>query len=180
MQTEEKIKLFKDVFAPKPGEKVLFLIDVPNGDYSEDWMKRRQMAEEWHDIFKQMGEETGFSVEMREYPATGRNNAPLPTEIIKMAAEFNLIIAITEHSATSSLLPICSETTRAASMPNVKKEMEDTALSADYTQIKIYAEAIKEILNKAVGAEITFSSNDFLYLDLSEMPSLYHALHKFI
>jgi hypothetical protein len=29
MNREEKIKMFREVFAPKSGEKVLFLVDIP-------------------------------------------------------------------------------------------------------------------------------------------------------
>ena len=32
MRPEERIKLFKDVFAPKPSEKILFLVDIPHDD----------------------------------------------------------------------------------------------------------------------------------------------------
>jgi hypothetical protein len=30
MNRDEKIKLFKDVFAPKSDEKILFLMDIPH------------------------------------------------------------------------------------------------------------------------------------------------------
>ena len=40
MNDEEKIKMFNDVFAPKAGEKVLFLVDLPHNDIkdNEKWV----------------------------------------------------------------------------------------------------------------------------------------------
>jgi len=35
MRTEDKIKMFNDVFAPKKDEKILFLIDKPHDDINE-------------------------------------------------------------------------------------------------------------------------------------------------
>ena len=57
MQTEEKIKMFRDVFAPKSGYKVLFLIDTPHDDLKDNnkWTDRRKMAREWYDTFQEIG-----------------------------------------------------------------------------------------------------------------------------
>lgn len=171
MQLEQKIKMFKDVFAPKSGEKVLFLIDIPHNDIKDNikWSDRRKMAKEWYQIFNEMGNKTGFSVDWMEYKATGLNNTPIPEEVIEAVGYSNLVLAMTEYSATSSILPICraeDSTTRGASMPQVERRMENTAFRANYQDVKKYAFAIEKMLNKAVGAEVLFSTNDTLYIDL--------------
>lgn len=171
MEYRDKIKMFKDVFAPKSGEKVLFLVDMPHGKITDSqmWKNRRDMAREWHNIFKKMGTDVGFSVEMFEYPATGMHNGQIPDEIKNLVKKYNLVIAMTEFSASSSLIPICmtkDSITRCASMPMVEKRMEKTAFKADYQIVQQHATAIKEMLDNAVGAEITFSTGDLLHIDL--------------
>ena len=48
--------MFKDVFAPKSGEKVLFLVDKPHGNIvdNQTWKDRREMTYEWYQIFKKI------------------------------------------------------------------------------------------------------------------------------
>ena len=167
----DRIQMFKDIFAPKPGEKVLFLVDTPHGNLndSDAWAARREMAQDWYKAFKEMAAEAGFSINMLEYAATGQPNAPIPQEVIDAARKSNLVIAMTEYSATSSLKPVCDAKdtiTRCVSMPTVEKRMEETAFRADYAAIRIYATAIERMLNDAVGAEIVFSTGDTLYIDL--------------
>ena len=171
MKSEEKIKMFKDVFAPKSGEKVLFLADIPHDGIkdSDVWKDRREMVQDWYRIFKEMGTETGFSVDILKYEATGQPNAPIPQEIIDEVRRSNLVIAMTEYSGTSSLLPVCTAEgaiTRCASMPLVDKRMEETAFKANYAEVRRYAIAIERMLNDAVGAEVSFSTGDSLYIDL--------------
>jgi len=171
MKLEEKIKMFKDVFAPKKGEKVLFLIDLPHDDIKDTdvWKARRDMAEEWCNIFEDMGGKKGFTVEMDTYEATGVNNKPLDQEVIDKVSKYNLIIAMTQFSATSTLFPICQKEgskSRGASMPGVEKAMEETALRADYSKVQKYATSIKKMLDDSVGAKVTFSTGDKIYIDL--------------
>ena len=171
MQHEERIKMFKEVFAPLPGEKVLFLMDVPhlNKKDLDIWKNRRDMVQDWYKTFKELGIKEGFNVEMLEYTATGIHNAPLPKNIVDAAKKSNLVIAMTEYSPTSTLLPITKAEgtiTRCASMPQVEKRMEETAMKADYPEVKKYANALKIILNNAIGANIVFSTGDILYIDL--------------
>ena len=171
MNTEEKIKMFNDVFAPKTGEKVLILVDIPHDNIKDNknWVDRRRMANEWFETFQKIGDEIGFSVNMIEYNATGLNNTPIPENIKESARKNNLILALTEFSATSSLRPICQEKgtiTRCASMPGIERRMEKTAFQANYADVKIYALALQSLLNDSVGAEIEFSTSDTLYIDL--------------
>jgi len=171
MQREERIKMFRQVFAPQSGEKVLFLMDVPpeNKEKSDIWKGRKKMVQDWYKTFKELGEEEGFNVEILEYEETGRHNAPLPRNVVDAMKNSNLVIAMTEYSVTSTLLPITraeGSITRGASMPTVEKRMEDTAMSADYAEVKRYATILKDMLNNAIGADIVFSTGDKLFLDL--------------
>jgi len=171
MKNEEKIKMFKDVFDPKSGEKILFLIDKPHDEIkdNEKWIDRRQMANEWYESFKNMGNNIGFSVDMFEYNATGVHNTPLPQDIINRLTKSDLIIAMTEYSASASLASICRKkgsTIRAASMPTVERRMEQTAFKANYSDVQIYAKNIRDMLTKAISADVLFSSGDKLFLDL--------------
>ena len=42
-------KLFVDVFAPRSGDVVTIMIDLPHGIIAdhEEWQQRRQMAQDW-------------------------------------------------------------------------------------------------------------------------------------
>jgi len=171
MRREEKIKMLKDVFAPKPGEKVLFLVDVPHDHIMDNtaWKERRTLAQEWYTTFAEMGAKIGFSVNVLEYEATGMPNSTIPNEIINMVRKSNLVIAMTEYSASSSLISVChskDSITRCASMPGVERRMEETAFTADYQQVKKYAICIAKMLNDSEGAEIVFSTGDTLSIDL--------------
>ena len=169
MRPEERIKLFKDVFAPKSGEKILFLVDIPHDDIGDSaaWRDRREMAQEWYSTFREMGAEVGFSVVMLEYDATGQSS--IPQEVVDAVRKSNLVIAMTEFSASSSLVPIClaeESITRCASMPTVERRMEETAFRANYAEVQVYATAIERMLNNAIAAEVLFSTGDALYVDL--------------
>ena len=171
MKNEERIKMFNDVFAPKSGEKVLFLVDMPHGNLTDSdvWKERRTMAQEWYRTFKELGKKIGFSVNLLEYDATGMNNSPIPQTVVDAVKKNNLVIAMTEYSATSTLSQISKAEgtiTRCASMPGVEKRMEETAFKADYKEVRRYANAIEHMLNDAIGASILFSTGDKLYIDL--------------
>jgi leucyl aminopeptidase (aminopeptidase T) len=171
MNHEEKIGLFQTVFAPRAGERVLFLVDIPANPAADTttWKDRRAMALEWFTIFEELGGTTGFTVSLKEYPATGMSNTPIPGEILAAATNATLVIAMTQYSASSSLVPICfaqDSHTRCASMPGVERRMEETALRADYTLVKQHATRLAEILNNATAADILFSTGDSLHIDL--------------
>jgi hypothetical protein len=163
--------MFQDIFSINNGETVLILIDKPHDDIFDTpaWKNRRDMAHEWYEILKEMGEEKNFSVEFKSYPATGLHNSPLPDNIQKIITKRNLIFAMNEYSASASLAFICQKKdsiTRCASMPRIEKRMEKTALQVDYKKLKHYAEEIAKLLNKAVSANISFSTGDTLSIDL--------------
>jgi len=171
MNREEKRKLFQDVCAPRSGDQVLFLVDTPHDDIADTtvWQDRREMAKEWYQLFQEMGKETGFTVNMMEYDATGIHNRLLPQTLLDSISKSTLVLALTEYSASSSIITVCNaqhSNTRGLSMPTVERRMEETAFRADYLKVKQYAQALETMLTKAIGAEIQFSTGDRLYMDL--------------
>jgi len=171
LKQAEKIKLFNDVFAPKSGEKVMILTDMPHNNIkdNETWNERRIMAKEWFETFKEMGENVGFSVVFSEYKATGEMNAPVPKKVLASISKVNIVIAMTEYSGSSSFGPVImrkNSTTRGASMPLAQRSMEETAFKADYSLVKKYALNIEKILDRSISAEVFFSTGDSLFLDL--------------
>ena len=171
MNEKEKRKMFHDVFAPKKGESVLFLYDIPHGKIKDStkWIDRRKMAEEWYQTFRNMGEKEGYKVDIVSFPATGLHGTSLPDDIIERVKKSNLIISLTEYSASHPLAIVCHKKdsiTRCASLPLVEKRMENTAFKADYTLVQKYTKALKDLLNASVGAHVSFSTGDTLYIDL--------------
>jgi hypothetical protein len=173
-------KLLIDVFAPQSGEKVLVMTDLPHGEWPDNkkWAERREMAREWHAAFQQLGRKVGFSVHpLLTYPATGAHNAPLPQEgemesqqvrLEEIVAEANIIVALTEYSATAPLIGFTQEAPnlRAASLPGVMKSMETTALSADYSEVARKSHILAGKLDQAVGAKVEFSTGHEMRFDL--------------
>jgi hypothetical protein len=173
-------KLFIDVFAPQPGERVLVMIDLPHGRWTdnEEWVDRRDMAIEWHSAFQQLGTKLGFSVHpLLTYPATGAHNGPLPEEaemegqqvrFEEILADTTIVVALTEYSATAPLIEFTQRlpNLRAASMPGVMKSMKQTALAADYDEVARKSHILAAGLDRAVGAEVEFSTGQWMYFDL--------------
>jgi hypothetical protein len=173
-------KLITDVFAPQPGEKVLVMIDLPHGELKDHdgWQERRQMAEEWRSAFERLGSQHGFSVySMLTYPATGGHNADLPEagelegKVVRfddVFSEVNVVVALTEYSASAPLIKYSLKYSgmRAASMPRVKRSMQNTALAADYSEVARKSHILAEKLDRTEGVRVTFSTGHHLYLDL--------------
>jgi leucyl aminopeptidase (aminopeptidase T) len=173
-------KLITDVFAPQRGEKILVVTDLPHGELEDhgEWQERRKMAEEWRSTFEQMGAREGFSVyPMLTYPATGANNADLPEDgelegravrFDDLMSEVNVVVALTEYSASAPLIKygLKYPSMRAASMPKVKRSMQNTALAADYSEVARKSHILAEKLDRTDGVRVVFSTGHQLYLDL--------------
>jgi hypothetical protein len=173
-------KLITDVFAPQPGEKVLIMIDLPHGELKDhdEWQERRHMAEEWRSAFERLGGEQGFTVyPMLTYPATGAHNSDLPeagelegktVQLDDVFSAVNVVVALTEYSASAPLIKYSLKYPgmRAASMPKVKRSMQNTALAADYSEVARKSHILAEKLDRTDGVRVTFSTGHQLYLDL--------------
>jgi len=169
-------KLLVDVFAPRPGESAVVTVDVPHDAIADhaDWQARRRMAEAWRSAFGKLGLNTPPLV---AYPATGSHNADLPAfgrmderrvAVRDTLAASNVIVAMTEFSATAPLVSLVREFEhlRAASMPGVLRRMETTALAADYREVARKVHRLAERLTRAERAQVVFSSGHEAVFDL--------------
>jgi hypothetical protein len=173
-------KLIVDVFDPQPGEKVLVMTDVPETQSAdcEGGSEQREMAVDWQAAFQQLESELGISVyPLLIYPATGTHGGPLPEEgemdgesvrLEELLAKTNIVVAITECSATAPLVEYTQRypRLRAATMPMVSRSMEQTALAADYAEVARKAHLLQDRLDMAQGARVEFSTGEEMYFDL--------------
>ncbi len=173
-------KFFEDIFKPAKGEKVSVMYDLPHGDIadSDAWKERRQMAEDWRENLAAMADRWGISVHPTvTYPATGSNNADLPSKfqmggrevtLDELLEDSTIIIAMPQFSATAPLYPHAksSKRLRVGSMPGVAKFMEESGLSADYNKIEKQCKKMEPIFNQAVAAEVEFSTGHKATFDL--------------
>jgi len=170
-------RLLQAVFDPQPGEKALVLCDTPHPDVpdNEAWADRRRMACEWRESFAR----TGVAVmPLLTYPATGAHNAELPRKgemegrpvnVPDVLAEANLVVAMTEFSATAPLTRLARPGAggrRIVSMPGVTRSMEQTALAADTREVARRARHLRDLLESAEEAEVIFSTGDRMIFDL--------------
>lgn len=159
-------KILNDVFSKKKDESVIVIFDLPRKD-NPDWEYRRKLAKS-----------LGFPY--AEYEATYANNSDLPEECIfegkklgfeKVLSGFNIIIALTEFSATAPLSKLAKRYGfRGASMPGFTKEMLP-ALDIDFKKLK---KDVDEI-DFGIDAEIIFDVRGkeySMYFDLRGMKVL--------
>ncbi len=175
-------KLFVDVFSPAKGEVVTVVFDVPHGEISDhpEWSLRREMARQWHGELSTFAPERGVEVgPLLSYNATGAHNQDLPLhgvvngETVRLEDTFassNIVIAMTEFSASAPLIGYIKKSPRlrAASMPGVTAAMQWTGLAADYGKVANICDILAPLFERAVGAEVTFSTNHVCYFDLSD------------
>jgi len=173
-------KFFIDIFRPEAGEVVTVVYDLPHGDIADNpaWKERRAMAEEWRKKLTEIFAGRNITVKpVVTYYATGGNNADLPTTCLidgeetdfnQMINSSSIVIAMPEFSATAPLYYLSkkSDKLRVASMPGVAKFMEETGLSADYAEISKKCKILEAIFNRAIAAEVTFSTGHRCYFDL--------------
>lgn len=173
--------LIVNVFDPQPGEKILVMVDVPQGvagDNASAWYMRREMASRWHTTIEALSSSYGFEVlPLLKYPATGAHSGPLPVEgemddqtvrIDEVLAETNIALALTEYSATAPLIEATQRypNLRVASMPTISASMEGTALAADYGEVGRKVRILTEKLDRSSGAAVRFSTGHEMYFDL--------------
>jgi leucyl aminopeptidase (aminopeptidase T) len=170
-----QVKLFEktiiDVFDPKRFEKIGIIFDEPRSDKDDNvlWNDRRKLAVEWFDFFCSLAKDIGFEVEIYSFVTNGSHNKLLSRSILDDLRRFNVIIALTEWSITSSLVRLISQNPngiRCASLPGAERRMHDSVYLTDYTLIKQYAQSLRELLGNAISAQILFSTSDKLILDL--------------
>jgi len=177
------MKNFLDkIFAPGENEILTIMIDLPKNSEqdTEEWKDRRAMAEEWLNMVKEVSGTWGMKVNpLVTYGSTGNHNAGLPEKCRMGEKEADtadvingstILLSMPEFSATAPLYEysLKGERLRVGSMPGVARFMEDTGLAADYGEIADKCDSLIHILEKCIGAEVTFSTGHKCYFDLSE------------
>jgi len=173
-------KFFLDIFQPEEGENVTIMYDFPHGKINdnEEWEERRVMAKDWRDKLLKLVSVNINVKPLVSYPATGNDNADLPSKCLREDREVNLeevikdssiILSMVEFSATAPLYYFAkqSDKLRVGSMPGVARFMEETALSANYSEIAKKGAELKKLLDPAIGAKVEFSSGHTCYFDIS-------------
>ncbi|MDA0710569.1 MAG: aminopeptidase [bacterium] len=170
-------KLFTDVFHPESDECVVVIVDTPHGDIRDHdaWRERREMALEWQRAWMSLAETVGFDVlPLISFPASGAHNANLPLDEGKPLAlrhafgKATVALALTQFSATAPLSAWAKGHAdfRAASLPQVARRMEATALAADYAEVARRCQILKNALSLAALARVTFSTGHVWQVDL--------------
>lgn len=184
------------VFVPREGEKALaILVDLPDARVADnaDWKNRRQIALGWHQELQKTG---GMDVSLVLYRNAHTNNGDLPdhcwlyengplpetAEAMDSAASipfvdifnrFPMMLAPTEFSATAPLKMAAKvHMFRAATMPGFSAEMIP-ALRLDYTEVNRRVDILKNLMDKATGADLRFlhpGGESKLHLDLRFRP----------
>lgn len=164
-------KMVFSIISPKNNEKILIIIDFPTEDIinNERWKNRRELAKEWFDALKIIDSNIKIQVDLLNIHPTGINNKKIDEKTIELIKKYDIIIAMTEYSISSTLAEIArnkKNQCRCISMPQAESRMMNTVYFMDYSKVKKYAHKIKDIINNSTKAIITFSNNDILTIDL--------------
>lgn len=190
---QELIALLSSVFQPHPDDRALTLfLDLPDARRPDNpaWMDRRRIAAEWYVLLAKNMDALPFAgVNCCVYPNVGTNNGELPQEVSlvegqarssgkqpgqdlplqRVLQESSVVIAMTELSATAPLKVLARKIGfRGATMPGFNRMMLP-ALGLDYEKVNARVMQIKERLDRADSARMSFMSqgeNFSLEIDL--------------
>ncbi len=194
MTGTELVALVQRVFLPQPSETALaILVDLPDAKVPDDanWAARREMAADWVKELSAHCADLGLETHLVLYPNVHTNNGelperawihqggPLPTvaaldssnsiSFAELYASHPILIALTKFSATAPLkMAAKKHPIRAATMPGFRADMIP-ALRLDYTEVNRRVELLKDLLDRAEGADFRFDTPEGpcdLHLDL--------------
>jgi hypothetical protein len=197
IKDNEMKQLIRSVFPPHPDDRRLgILVDIPRDPAhdSPDWEERRNLAVEWYRTLTRIRSSLHLEdIILIAYPDVGSNNADLPKfgtimkeELPSSAEELGktgearsfydifhntqIFLAPTQYSTTAPLKVAAPKFGfRAATMPGFSSRMIPT-LRLDYEEVNRRVMLLKERLDRAQGADVTFQvdTGDILqmYFDL--------------
>lgn len=174
-------RLLDTVFAPKPGERVAVVIDLPDPKLIKDFAflqdARFTVQRYAHDIFYQ-GLKNGGLAELNlaggdlfAYQITGGSNLDLPDKAFDPAGRtlslehdiypnYNIILCISTYSATAPLTAFARQFGfRGATLHGLNEIILRTGLSVDYNEVSRIAEKFRLGLTRADSFEIDFAVN---------------------
>jgi hypothetical protein len=190
----ELVALVRRVFQPRPGEPAMaILVDLPDAQVPDDALgaARRAIAEAWVKELTAHRADLGLDVDLVVYPNVHTNNGDLPERawvhrggplpsadsldpamsipLTDLYAAHPILIALTKFSATAPLkLAARRHLIRAATMPGFRADMI-AALRLDYTEVNRRVDLLKDLLDRAEGADFRFDTPSGpcqLHLDL--------------
>jgi aminopeptidase len=172
-------RLLTTVFAPKPGERVAILIDLPDPRAVKDFAFLKDPAltiqRYAHDVFYE-GLKKGGLAELKltggdlfAYQVTGGSNLDLPGTAFDPAGRelnlerdvyprYNIILCISTFSATAPLTAFAKKYGfRGATLHGLNEIILRTGLAVDYNQVSRNAEKLRLGLTRADYFEIDFA-----------------------
>lgn len=183
LTSDELADLIERVFQPTAEDRGLaILVDLPDDKLADnaDWRARRRTAVAWRRKLAEIGDRLGLKeVAVAWYPNAGGNNADLPQracvtddDLVRHHAEdvasrldtsfsslfdtHSIVLAPTELSTTAPLkVAARRHPMRAATMPGFKASMIP-ALRIDYVEVNRRVDLLKEIVDRATSAFVTF------------------------
>ena len=173
-------RLLRTVFAPKPGERVAILIDLPDPKRIRDFAFLQDstltIQRYAHDVFY-LGLKNGGLAEMNlaggelfAYQITGGSNLDLPDDAFDPAGrelkmendiypKYNIILCISTYSATAPLTAFAKRFGfRGATLHGLNDIILRTGLAVDYEQVSRSAEKLRLGLTRADSFEIDFET----------------------
>jgi hypothetical protein len=174
-------RLLRTVFAPKPGERIALLIDLPDPQQIKDFafLKERDLSiqRHAHDVFYR-GLKNGVLNELNlqggdlfAYQITGGSNLDLPDLAIDPTGHehslegdiypnYDIILCISTHSATAPLTAFARKYGfRGATLHGLNDIILRTGLAVDYSEVSRGAEKLRRALTRADAFEIDFVVN---------------------
>jgi aminopeptidase len=171
-------RLLRTVFAPKPGERVAILIDLPDPRGAKDFAflqdKTLTIQRYAYDVFYQGLKKAGLAElglkggDLFAYQVTGGSNLDLPaTAFAPSGREFNLegeiypnyniILCISTYSATAPLTAFARKYGfRGATLHGLNEIILRTGLCVNYDEVSRDAEKLRLGLTRADRFEIDF------------------------
>jgi aminopeptidase len=172
-------RLLKTVFAPKGGERVCILIDLPDPALMKDFgflnEPRFTIQRHAYEVFYQ-GLRSGVLAElglqgadMFAYELTGGSNLDLPETGVDASGatismreivykKYDLILCVSTYSATAPLTAFAKQYGfRGATLHGLNPIILNTGLSVDYKEVSVLAERFRLGLTAADRVEIDFS-----------------------
>jgi aminopeptidase len=171
-------RLLKTVFAPKPGERIAILIDLPDPKEVKGFafLKKPEFTiqRHAHDVFYEGLKNGGLDEfqlsggDLFAYQITGGSNLDLPEVAFDLAGRelkfasdiyprFNIILCISTFSATAPLTAFAKQFGfRGATLHGLNEIILRTGLSVDYDEVSRQAEKLRTGLTRADHFEIDY------------------------
>jgi hypothetical protein len=172
------VRLLKTVFAPKPGERVAILIDLPDPAAVRDFAFLHQPAltiqRHAYEVFYQGLRQRGLAElhltggELFAYQITGGSNLDLPDQAFApdggekslardIYPHYDIILCISTYSATAPLTAFAKQFGfRGATLHGLNDIILRTGLAVDYNEVSRQAEKLRLGLTRADSFEIDF------------------------